>query len=127
MARRTTLGAAGAGILLVGALVGGPATAAFAQTTPVCDAYSGSCTTAPPTSPAAGVDDTTAGTGNTGKAGTGAKNAGVADDAAQLPFTGGELVLVSTLGLAALGGGTVLVLAGRRRRLAGPGSTGSAA
>jgi hypothetical protein len=118
MARRTTLATVsatvGATALLAGALTGAlaaaPATAAQAQ---VCDAYSGSCPTPPPTTqPPSGVDD------QTGSTGGGTAPRGVVDDAAgELPFTGGELVSISVLGLGTIAGGTALVLTGRRRRV----------
>ena len=40
----------------------------------------------------------------------------VRSNAATLPFTGGEIVGMSVAGLALVGGGTMLVVAGRRRR-----------
>ncbi|MDQ1696781.1 MAG: hypothetical protein QOJ03_2134 [Frankiaceae bacterium] len=74
-------------------------TAAFAAGDPTCDAYSKKCThvkghkiTRPPTV--------------------------VKAEHQTLPFTGGEIVLMTTLGAAALGAGATFVVAGRRRRTA---------
>ena len=39
-----------------------------------------------------------------------------ATSTSSLPFTGGEFVLMSTAGLAALGGGSALIVLSRRRR-----------
>lgn len=91
-------------IAIVG--LGAPASA-------VCDAYSGTCTEPPavldtelnaPTSTDTVVRGSVAPTGTA-----------PAVTPTTLPFTGGELVLLSTLGVAALTGGAVLVAAGRRR------------
>ena len=110
--------AASAGFLVLA--LAAPATAQ------VCDAYSGSCT---------GVLPTTQGTGSTGGngagnggngSGTGSNGSGTGSTTAvrgsggaslptTLPFTGGELVLVSLAGAGALAAGTGLVVAGRRR------------
>lgn len=38
------------------------------------------------------------------------------DQGATLPFTGGEISLMTVVGLTALGGGTALVVSGRRRK-----------
>jgi hypothetical protein len=73
-------------------------TAAFATAATVhCDAYSKKCThvkghkiTRPPTV--------------------------VKADRSTLPFTGGEIILMTTVGAAALGAGATFVVAGRRRR-----------
>lgn len=82
------------GVLLgATALTLGLSTPAYA----VCDAYSGNCPTAPPAG--AGAAPSTVTTQNP----------------ATLPFTGGELVLLSAVGAAALAGGTALVVAGRRK------------
>lgn len=51
------------------------------------------------------------GTGGPGRAGTATTPA----TPATLPFTGGELVLMTAAGLGALAGGTALVVAGRRK------------
>lgn len=76
--------------------------------------------------PVSGVDDaagTTTGEGGTGSEGrfegTGSGAATVVtptDTPTTLPFTGGELVLLTAAGAGALAGGTALVLAGRRRQ-----------
>jgi len=99
------------GTLVVGGwLVAVPAASpAFAAP---CDAYSGAC----PSTPA----------GNGGAGGGGGAPAGGANDAGggrgELPFTGGELVLMTLVGAGAVAGGTALVVAGRRRRGAEPGT-----
>lgn len=88
----------------------------------VCDAYSGGC---PSPTPISGGDggagtgtDTGAGSDTTddqGGAGTGAGTGGTLSNPSTLPFTGGELVLLTVLGAGTLAGGTALVVAGRRR------------
>lgn len=63
-------------------------------------------------------DDVVSGRGGVdldAEAGAGGGNASV--DGASLPRTGGELLLLSAVGVAALGGGATLVVAGRRRRV----------
>lgn len=89
--------------------VAGPAAA-------VCDAYSGTCTEPPAVldqefTPAAETPTTT----TTTTTQTRASVTPPAETPATLPFTGGELVLVSAVGIGALAGGTALVVAGRRR------------
>jgi hypothetical protein len=96
----------------------------------VCDAYSGGCPSTPPgagggdvdlggtdQNPATGGTDTAGSTGGTNTGGT-AQNpgaGGTAQNPSTLPFTGGELVLLTGLGLGAVAGGTALVVAGRRK------------
>jgi hypothetical protein len=96
--------AAAAGTLVVtGLLALAPAAPALAA----CDAYSGGCVTQPPSvlpTTQTSVAPTTAVRGSTG------------GSPAALPFTGGELVLVSVTGAAAVAGGAALVVAGRRRK-----------
>lgn len=72
----------------------------------VCDAYSGLCPEPPAVLPTT-VPSAPAVLGRTTPPTEGPTT---------LPFTGGELVLVSAAGLAAVGGGAALVLAGRRRK-----------
>lgn len=105
---------AGVGVALVTGFVLAGAAPALA----VCDAYSGTCTT-PAASPTS-VSPAQAGTPT--KAGTAVKNNSTtprttvpANDANTLPFTGGELVLMTAIGAGALAGGTALVVAGRRK------------
>lgn len=74
----------------------------------VCDAYSGTCAT-PPTSVL--PETLTRGSAQVHPAQV---SSGAAPTT--LPFTGGELVLLSTAGAGALAAGTVLVMAGRRRK-----------
>jgi ABC-type glycerol-3-phosphate transport system substrate-binding protein len=45
------------------------------------------------------------------------KHPGVQVKGEKLPFTGGEIALMSIAGVGALGAGTMLVAAGRRRRV----------
>lgn len=123
--RRTSALATGV-LSLAGGLVLAGGTPALA----VCDGYSQACPSpAAEASPPSSVE----GGGSTGNPGTGPKapprtttptkptrttvnrRTTPASTANTLPFTGGELVLLSTLGGAALAGGTVLVVAGRRR------------
>lgn len=95
--------AAAAGVLLATSwLVLGVATPALA----VCDAYSGNC-----------VDEPTGGGGGTTTDGDGGGGVTV-DRPAILPLTGGELVLLTAVGVGALAGGTALVVAGRRKATA---------
>jgi len=107
------------GTLVVGAwLVAVPAASpAFAAP---CDAYSGAC----PSTPAG--DGGGGGGGGAPAGGGGSVPAGGANDASsgrgELPFTGGELVLMTLVGAGAVAGGTALVVAGRRRRGAEPGT-----
>jgi hypothetical protein len=119
-------------------LLGGTALAlSFASpAAAVCDAYSGGCPSTPPgagggdvdlggtdQNPATGGTDTggtdTGGTdtGGTDTGGTTQNPAtgGTAQNPSTLPFTGGELVLLTGLGLGAVAGGTALVVAGRRK------------
>jgi hypothetical protein len=121
--RSTSLASAAASAGLLVLLAGAPAAAQ------VCDAYSGSCTPVTgvlPTNQGTGTGDTgggsTVGGGNgAGNAGTGtvvrgsAGNGQVGGAPATLPFTGGELVLVSLAGAGAVAAGAGLVVAGRRR------------
>ena len=87
-----------AGLLAAtGFLVIGAASPAFA----VCDSYSGKCVEEPP--------------GDGGGGGAGGGGGTAVDRPATLPLTGGELVLLSTVGIGALVGGTALVVAGRRK------------
>lgn len=64
-----------------------------------CDAYSGRC-----------VQDTSA-----ERTADRSRTQTSVQAPATLPFTGGELVLLTATGAAALAGGTALVVAGRRR------------
>ena len=90
-----------AGLLAAtGFLVIGAASPAFA----VCDSYSGEC-----------VEEPTGGGGGTVIDGAGGGGGTAVDRPATLPLTGGELVLLSTVGIGALVGGTALVVAGRRK------------
>ena len=85
-------------------LVLGVATPAFA----VCDSYSGTC-----------VDEDEGGGGATTDEDEGGGGTTTADERpSTLPLTGGELVLLSTVGIGALVGGTALVVAGRRKATA---------
>jgi LPXTG-motif cell wall-anchored protein len=77
-----------------------PATAAFAAAPAACDAYSHKCTH---------VEGTKI-----------VKHPAVEGNSASLPFTGAEVVLMSVVGLGALGAGTVFVVAGRRRKAPQP-------
>ena len=91
------------GVLLTTLLATGvavaPAASALAAGTTTCDAYSHKCTTVE------------------GKKITQQPPAVEPQDAT-LPFTGAEILGMSTAGVIALGGGTALVVAGRRRRRA---------
>ena len=92
---------AASGVLLAsGFLVVGTAGHAAA----VCDAYSQNCG-------GNGGGGFTGGGGTTTTGGGG----GTVDTPSTLPFTGGELVLLTAVGAGALAGGTALVVAGRRK------------
>ena len=129
-----TLAAAG---LLVSASWIGLSTAAPAYA--LCEPYSGGCASPPPTSGGGGTDQRIGGgteqpgTGNPGTdtpdTGTGGgpgggtpggpkanvPTGGTVSNPAALPFTGGELVLMTAVGAGALAGGAALVVAGRRK------------
>ena len=125
-----TLAATGVlvGVTSLGLSVASPAYA-------VCESYSGGCPSTPPgdgggdtdiggtdEEPATGTDS---GSGSDGDAGTGTDTTtggntsgpggGSSNRPSTLPFTGGELVLLTALGAGALAGGTALVVAGRRK------------
>ena len=81
----------------------------------VCDAYSGGCPS-PTSSPIRGGDGGAGtGTDTDGDSDPGGSGAGTTSNPSTLPFTGGELVLMTAIGAGALAGGTALVVAGRRR------------
>lgn len=83
----------------------------------VCDAYSGGCPSPTPSSISGGGGGAGTGTdtgGDQGGAGTGSSTGGTSNPST-LPFTGGELVLMTALGAGTLAGGAALVIAGRRR------------
>lgn len=93
---------AATGVLLAAGLLSlGTAAPALA----VCDAYSGTCATPAPDGD--GSSTTDGGTQTPSNAGGGRPST--------LPFTGGELVLLTAVGVGALAGGTALVVAGRRK------------
>ena len=85
----------------------------------VCDAYSGGCPSPTPSSIGGGGGGAGTGSdtgGDVDGAGTGSgTTGGTTSNPSTLPFTGGELVLMTALGAGALAGGTALVIAGRRR------------
>lgn len=95
-----------AGVLSV--VLAGPAMA-------VCDAYSGTCTEPPAVLPSTLVSTPPATTDDAQVATTQTTTSQTTTSPATLPFTGGELLLVSVAGLGAVAGGVVLVAAGRRR------------
>jgi hypothetical protein len=95
--RITTLALAGG---IATATVLGTAGAASAKTIRVCDAYGSNCHNVQ-VKPVKIV-----------------KHPGTQVKGEKLPFTGGEIALMSLAGVGALGAGTVLVAAGRRRRTA---------
>ena len=84
-------------VALAATAVLAPATAAVAAPA-ACDAYSHKCTTVE------------------GKKIV--RHPAVEGTGTSLPFTGAEVVLMSVVGLGALGAGTVFVVAGRRRKTA---------
>lgn len=82
----------------------------------VCEAYSGGCTEPPGVLPTTLTDGTTDSTTTTTNSTSNRVGAGTPST---LPFTGGEVVLVSVAGAAAIAGGGALVVAGRRRASSG--------
>jgi LPXTG-motif cell wall-anchored protein len=86
-------------VLLTAAAVLAPSTAALAAPA-ACDAYSHKCTN---------VEGTKI-----------VKHPAVEGTSTSLPFTGAEVVLMSVVGLGALGAGTGFVVAGRRRKAIQP-------
>lgn len=81
----------------------------------VCDAYSGGCPSPSPSSIGGGGGGAGSGTDTDTGTGTGTSTGGTTSNPSTLPFTGGELVLMTAIGAGALAGGTALVVAGRRR------------
>lgn len=94
----------------------------------VCDAYSGGCPSPTPSNIGGGTggagtggntdtpgEDNGTGTSTGGTNAGGTSTGGTSSSPSTLPFTGGELVLMTALGAGALAGGTALVIAGRRR------------
>ncbi len=101
--RRTARLATGAVVLGVVGFAGVPA--ASAQEV-ACEAYARTCT------PIGGVQDEQV---NQGAGNQGAGTVSGRTTPNTLPFTGGDIVLLSLLGAGTLAGGTALVVAGRRR------------
>jgi hypothetical protein len=106
-----------AGTLLIGGML------CVASATPAvaapCDAYSRTCPSTPPGTidgggtgggSAPSASPTAGGNSNPGTT-SGNNNGGTA-----LPFTGAELALLTLVGGSAIAGGTMFVVAGRRRR-----------
>lgn len=98
----------------------GLATAAASPALAVCDAYSTTCATGAPTPPpnnggGGEVELPKDPQANRNGGGGSSVTSGGAGNGRTLPFTGGELVLLTSIGGAALVGGTALVLAGRRK------------
>lgn len=98
--RTQILLAAGTVALGCGLMAASPASAQS------CDAYSGGCENPGTVVPPAGTGTGT-GAGTVVSTGAGAGTT--------LPFTGAELLLLGVVGVGALGGGTAMVVAGRRR------------
>jgi hypothetical protein len=88
-----------AAVTLASGLAVGMAPAALASDN--CAAYGSQCPSVSPTTVTPDVKGTT-----------------LTKEPASLPFTGGEFALLATAGVVALGGGTALVVASRRRRTA---------
>lgn len=100
-------------------LVGAPA--ALAQEAVACDAYAGTCpvvlgeTLTRSEGGAGGTTSSPSTTTGTEVRGAVAGTTANRTSPATLPFTGGDILLLSLLGAAAVGGGTALVVASRRR------------
>ena len=108
--RRTARLATGAFVLGVVGFVGAPAASAQAV---VCDAYPQTCPVVPGVLGTQFNQGTGNQTGNQGGTSGGAVSNRSTPNA--LPFTGGDVVLLSLLGAGTLFGGAALVVAGRRR------------
>ena len=110
---RTTSRLAVSAAVLGGAMLF--AAPASAQTATPCPYPFDACPTTPAPSPSR-----TPGGGGGGEVETpisgGGGGTAVTDNRSNLPFTGGEITLLALAGTAALGGGTALVVAGRRRQ-----------
>ena len=109
-------------LLLSGTALAAAGTVGFAAPAlAVCDAYSTTCVE--PTQPVRTPEPTKTPTvTRTPDVETEVLNrTTVRETPSTLPFTGGELVLLSTAGIAAVAGGAALVVAGRRRRAEQPG------
>ena len=87
-----------AAVTLATGLAVGAAPAAFAADN--CAAYGSQCPSVAPTTIATPE----------------VKGTTITKEPSSLPFTGGEFALMATAGVVALGGGTALVVASRRRR-----------
>ena len=96
MRRQLATTAVLAGTLVTGSLIG--TGVAYADDPNTCEAYSTECPpeVLPTTITKAPVE--------------------VEGNSATLPFTGGEVVLMSIVGIGAIGAGTAFVVAGRRRK-----------
>lgn len=104
---------AASGVLLASCwVVAGTAAPALA----VCDAYSATCPTEAPTDTGPDTETDTDSSGTSGTSGGGDEVA----NPSTLPFTGGEVVLLTAVGAGALAGGTALVVAGRRKNAPQP-------
>ncbi|MDX6287573.1 MAG: hypothetical protein QOG53_3058 [Frankiales bacterium] len=99
MRRQLTATAILSGTIVAGSLIG--TGAAFADDPNTCDAYSTSC---PPSVLPTVITKT-----NT-------PPVQVEGNSSTLPFTGGEVALMSIAGIGAIGAGTAFVVAGRRRK-----------
>jgi hypothetical protein len=108
--RTTVRLASGAAVLSFASVAAAPA--AVAQTVD-CAVYPDRCVQSDVVvdRPPVVVADTDTDTGN----GTVSERSSTSPSATSLPFTGGEVVLLSVLGAGALAAGTALVVAGRRR------------
>ena len=100
MQSRIRITSTAAAVLLTSGLAVGTASSAFASDN--CAAYGSQCPSVSPT-----VVKTPDVKGTT-----------LTKEPSSLPFTGGEFALMATAGAIALGGGTALVVASRRRRTA---------
>ena len=111
--------ASAAGTLLVGGLLC-LGTAAPAVAAP-CDAYSQTCPSTPPGTigggTGGGAQAPSSAPGKvTGRTNNPATTTTVPAEGRTLPFTGAELALLTVVGGGAIAGGTMFVVAGRRRR-----------
>src|SRR5436305_10544504 len=95
---------------LVGGTIAGTAGVAAAAPADSCNAYSSTC----PSPSVSGLHFSRH--PNDGKTVPGPKVEGTS--ASRLPLTGGEIALLSVVGVGVIGAGTVMVVTGRRRRSA---------
>ena len=117
MQSRNRIISTAAAVTLASGLAVGSAVA-FAATTAPPTARSARTTCPTTTTPTVPTTDARARSGRRPPLKPDVKGTTLTKEPASLPFTGGEFALMATAGAVALGGGTALVVASRRRRTA---------